>query len=167
MWACSLIHFLFIVTLHRNLQNRSNLAWLCILRIQLPQILLESYYRNHRIICSSEKNKQTSESSSLIAVLFPLAQFSCQERPGCNQSGSWWSLAVTGWSWAPQWRCTSSRSCCTGWDSRCWPAASSSRCRETRKDGEKVIGHWQVDVCTSNIYSYDQSLLEYFFILWL
>lgn len=60
MWACSLIHFLFIVTLHRNLQNRSNLAWLCILRIQLPQILLESYYRNHRIICSSEK-KQTNK----------------------------------------------------------------------------------------------------------
>lgn len=73
---------------------------------------------------------------SAVPALFPSGS-SCREQPGCNRIGSWWSPVVIGWSWPRRWPCTSCRSCCTGWDSRCSPAASAARCtrhRTTRRE---------------------------------
>ncbi len=119
----------------------------------ITPILLQSCYLNRHITSSSAKKphkkwiRSESSSSSLslssrpgwksAVTVFSFGPFSCQEQPGCNQIGSWWSQAATGWSWVPRWPCTSSRSCCTGWGSWCSLAASSSHCRERIKDGER------------------------------
>lgn len=133
-----LYFFLFIVTLHRNLQNRLNLA-----------CFLQSVYLHWRINQRLCKKWEVTQKQIIIFIIpawfsnqlspsLGLAHFSSQEQRGRSRSGSWWSLAVTGWSWARRWPCTSSRSSCTGWDSQCSPAASFSHCRQKIKDGDKV-----------------------------
>lgn len=117
------------------------------------------------------QNNTTSESSSLLfktasksAAFSVSAHFSCQEQPGCTQTGSWWSPAATGWSWAQRWPCTFCHSCCTGWDSQCSPAASSSHCgrRIQRQkyllEFRQITEHW-LDVLNENICKHNLGLL--------
>jgi len=129
------------------------LAWLCICwgfhyHHPAPELLSNSNYPSADLQITSESSSfspawllnHTSPMSLIIFLLFSSPRFSCQEPPGCSRTGSWWSRAALGSSWARRWPCTSSRSCSTGWDSRCSPAASSSHCTQER-EREREGGH--------------------------